>query len=51
MENVLWKIFEVCAFITVILCIIALNFWAIFETYGKITMLCEILKVIFYKYF
>jgi len=47
MEDILWKIFEVCAFITVILGIIALNFCAIIETYGKITTLCEILKVIF----
>lgn len=47
MENILWKIIEVCAFITVILCFTALNFWAIIETYGKITVLCEILKIIF----
>ena len=47
MEDILWKIFEVCAFITVILGIIVLNFWVIIETYGKITTLCEILKAIF----
>lgn len=47
MEDILEKIIGVCAFITVILCIIALNFWAIMECYGKILILCEILKVIF----
>ena len=47
MEDILEKIIMVCGFVIVILCAIVLNFWAIIETYGKITTLCEILKVLF----
>ena len=47
MEDILEKIIGVCAFVVVILCLITLNFAAIMKCYGKITMLCEILKVIF----
>ena len=47
MEDTLEKIIEVCGFVVVILCIIALNFWAIMECYGKMLILCNIMKVLF----
>lgn len=47
MEDILEKIIIVCGFVIVILCAIALNFWAIMECYGKILILCNIMKVVF----
>lgn len=47
MEDKLWKIIEVCVSIATILCLAALNFWAFMETYGKILIMCSIMKVLF----
>lgn len=47
MEDILEKIIGVCAFVVVLFAIIALNFWAIMECYGKILILCNIMKVLF----
>lgn len=47
MKDKLWKIIEVCVSIAVILCLTALNFWAFMETYGKILILCSIVKALF----
>ena len=47
MGNILWKIIEVCNSITAILCLAALNFWVFMETYGKILIMCSIMKVLF----
>ena len=47
MEEVLWKIFEVCAFVALVFAFIVLNFWAIMECYGKILIMCSIMKVLF----
>ena len=47
MEDILEKIIEVCAFVVVLFAIIALNFWAIMECYGKMLILCSIMKVLF----
>ena len=47
MEDILEKIIGVCAFVVLVFAIIALNFWAIMECYGKILILCSIMKVLF----
>jgi len=47
MEDILEKIIGVCAFVVVLFAIITLNFWAIMECYGKILILCSIMKVLF----
>lgn len=47
MEYILEKIIMVCGFVIVILGAIALNFWAIMECYGKMLILCNIMKVLF----
>lgn len=47
MEDILEKIIGVCAFVVVLFAIISLNFWAIMECYGKILILCSIMKVLF----
>lgn len=47
MEDILWKIIQVCVSIAVILCLVVLNFWAFMETYGEILILYSIMKALF----
>lgn len=47
MEDILEKIIGLCAFVGLVFAIISLNFWAIMECYGKILILCRIMKVLF----
>ena len=47
MEDILEKIIVICAFAILVFGIIAFNFWAFMECYGKILILCSIMKVLF----
>ena len=47
MEDILMKIIGVCGFVGLVFAIISLNFWAIMECYGKILILCNIMKLLF----